>query len=359
MLPRSPFRIREKGKGQPAVSIHLNKTMIMEKIDFVITWVDCNDPIWQSAFHSYLPKNRCTNDVRTIRYRNWENLRYWFRGVEKFAPWVNKVHFISCGQIPEWLNLKAPKLHFVKHSDYIPAEYLPTFSSRPIILNLHRIEGLSEHFVCFDDDCFLIDKVEPERFFRKGLPCDKAALNTISPYGLFETNIIVNNLCIINASFKKHETIRTNFWKWFSPQAENKLLRTLLLLPWPKFTGFYNHHLPQGYLKSTFEEVWEKHEDILLHTTASRFRDISDVSPWLLRYWQLAKGSFVPLNVERDGINPFITDDSLDKIVKIIENQKKKIICLNEDEKTPYEAAKERINAAFHKILPEKSSFEK
>lgn len=330
----------------------------MEKIDFVITWVDSNDPVWQKEFNTYLPQNHCMNDIRTERYRNWDNLRYWFRGVEKFAPWVNMVYFVSCGQAPEWLNLNAPKLHFVKHSDYIPNEYLPTFSSRPIILNLHRIKELSEHFVIFDDDCFLIDKVEPERFFRKGLPCDKAALNALSPNSFFSHNI-VSDLCVINSSFNKYEMVRNNFRKWFSLQAGNKLLRTFLLLPWRKITGFYDHHFPQGYRKSIFEEVWERHEDILLRTTASRFRSIADVNPWLLRYWQLVKGDFVPLNVNKDGAYFEILDDSLDKIVKTIERQKKSIVCLNDGEVSSFEAAKEQINAAFQKILPEKSSFEK
>lgn len=330
----------------------------MEKIDFVITWVDDNDPIWQNAFHSYLPQSQYTDDVRYIRYRCWENLRYWFRGVEKFASWVNKVHFVSCGQAPDWLNLNAPKLHFVEHSDYISSEYLPTFNSDTIILNLHRIEGLSEHFVFFDDDMFLIDKVEQEQFFRNGLPCDMAAFNALSPGSVFTHNV-VNNLCVINSSFKKHEMLRKHFWKWFSPQAGTKLLRTLFLLPWPHFTGFYDHHLPQVFLKSTFEEVWEKREDILLRTTAARFRGIADVTSWLFRYWQLAKGDFVPLNVQKDGAYFKISDNTIDKIVKTIERQKKNIICLNDGEVSSFEAAKERINAAFHKILPEKSSFEK
>lgn len=330
----------------------------MEKIDFVITWVDSNDPIWQNAFRSYLPQSQSTDDTRSIRYRNWDNLRYYFRGVEKFAPWVNRVHFITCGQVPDWLNLNAPKRHFVKHSDYIPNEYLPTFSSRPIILNLHRIKELSKHFVIFDDDCFLIDKVEPKRFFRNGLPCDKAAFNILCPNTLF-SHTIVNDLCVINSSFKKYEVVCENFRKWFSTEAGNKLLRTFLLLPWRRFSGFYDHHLPQIFLKSTFEEVWEKHEDILLRTTASRFRSITDVNSWLFRYWQLVKGDFVPLNVNKDGLYFAISDDSLSKIVKTIEYQKKSIVCLNDGEVSSFEAAKERINAAFQKILPEKSSFEK
>lgn len=331
---------------------------MMEKIDFVVLWVDNNDPIWQNAFRSYLPQSQYMDDTRYIRYRNWDNLRYWFRGVEKFAPWVNKVHLVTCGQIPDWLNLNVPKLHFVKHSDFIPSEYLPTFSSRPITLNLHRIKELSEHFVLFDDDMFVIDKVKPERFFRNGLPCDMAAFNALSPGSVFAHNI-VNDLCIINASFKKHEMLHKHYGKWFSPQAGTKLLRTLFLLPWRHFTGFYEPHLPQIYLKSTFEEVWEKHSDKLLHTTATRFRNIADVQIWLFRYWQLAKGDFVPLNVEKDGEYFSISDKTLDKIVKTIERQKKRIVCLNDGEVSSFETAKERINAAFQKILPEKSSFEK
>lgn len=331
----------------------------MEKIDFVVTWVNSNDPEWQKEFNAYLPQDQSMIDIRVERYRNWENLRYWFRGVEKFAPWVNKVHFVSCGQIPDWLNLNAPKLHFVKHSDYIPAKYLPTFSARPIALNLHRIEGLSEHFVLFDDDMFLIDKVEPERFFKNGLPCDMAAFNALSPDSVFIHNI-VNDLCIIKSSFNKYEMLRKHFRKWFSLQAGTKLFRTLFLLPWPHFTGFYDHHLPQIFLKATFEEVWEKHGDILRRTKASRFRNIADVQPWLFRYWQLAKGDFVPLNVQKDGAYFSISDKNLDKIVRMIEYQKKRVICLNDGGKVSvFETAKERINAALKKILPEKSSFEK
>lgn len=330
----------------------------MKRIDFVIAWLDNSDPEWQDTFYSYLPQDRSSYDLREIRFRNWDNLRYWLRGVEKFAPWVNNIHLITYGQIPDWLNTNAPKLHLVKHSDYIPTEYLPTFSSCPIALNLHRIKELSEHFVFFDDDMFLIDKVEPKNFFRKGLPCDMAAFNVLGFSDIF-SHLVLNDLCVMNSSFKKHEMLRKHFWKWFSPQAGTKLLRTLLLLPWQNFTGFYDPHLPQVFLKSTFEEVWEKHEDILLRTTAARFRGITDVSSWLFRYWQLAKGDFVPLNVQKDGAYLHISDKTLDKIVKTIERQKKKIVCLNDGEVSSFETAKERINAAFQKILPEKSSFEK
>ena len=128
-----------------------------EPIDFVITWVDGNDPKWQEEKDKTLIAQGLGVhiDGRKERYRDWDNLQYWFRGVEKYAPWVRKIHFVTWGHMPEWLNVDHPKLHIVKHEDFIPKEFLPTFNSHTIEWNFHRIEGLSEHFLYFNDDMFL------------------------------------------------------------------------------------------------------------------------------------------------------------------------------------------------------------
>ena len=58
-----------------------------EKIDFVMLWVNEKDPEWQKEKNKYEQKelNEHENvDNSKIRYRDWENLKYWFRGVEKF-----------------------------------------------------------------------------------------------------------------------------------------------------------------------------------------------------------------------------------------------------------------------------------
>ena len=142
----------------------------MEKIDFVLTWVDGSDPDWLAQRREYQP-GRGT-DAGESRYRDWDNLQYWFRGVEKFAPWVNKIYFVTWGHVPKWLNTAHEKIQIVKHEDFMAPAYLPTFNINSIELNLHRIKGLSEHFVFFNDDMFLIDSVKPEDFFKNGLPCD-------------------------------------------------------------------------------------------------------------------------------------------------------------------------------------------
>ena len=146
-------------------------------IDFVITWVDGNDPEWQKEKDRYLTPDA---DNRARRFREWGNLQYLLRGMETFAPWVHKVFLVTCGHYPKWLNLDAPKLRLIRHDEYIPKEWLPTFSSRCIDTNFHRIRELSECFVYFNDDTFLTAPTKPEVFFKKGLPRDAAVMSVDS-----------------------------------------------------------------------------------------------------------------------------------------------------------------------------------
>ena len=95
----------------------------MEKIDFVLTWVDGSDPDWLAQRREYQP-GRGT-DAGESRYRDWDNLQYWFRGMEKFAPWVNKIYFVTWGHVPKWLNKAHEKIQIVKHEDFMAPAYLP------------------------------------------------------------------------------------------------------------------------------------------------------------------------------------------------------------------------------------------
>ena len=85
--------------------------------------------------------------------------------VERHAPWVNNIYLITNGQRPKWLNVNHPKLKWVRHEEFIPEEYLPTFNSSAIEMNIHRIDGLSENFVLFNDDMYLIQDVKYSDFF--------------------------------------------------------------------------------------------------------------------------------------------------------------------------------------------------
>lgn len=327
-----------------------------EGIDFVITWVNADDERWQHDFKSYMNDNESA-DARILRYRDNQLLKYWFRGVEQFAPWVRKIHFVTYGHLPEWLNKSHEKLNIVKHEDYIDRKYLPTFNSHVIENNLHLIDGLSEHFVYFNDDFFIINKIEESYFFEKGRPKDCAILNAVTPGGL--SHIILNNLEVINKNFKKNQVLKSNFFKWINIRYGANLLRTLCLLMWPSFVGIKDTHLPAPYVKKTFKEVWEAEEGLLKRTNASRFRSLGDVNQYLFRYWQLVNGSFIVKNTLLDSVYMDISTHSLEQFEKAINNKQLKLIVINDGDVNNFELITKGLDSVFSKKLPHKSKFEK
>ena len=48
-------------------------------LDFVITWVDGSDPAWLDEKSHFASGSEADN--RKERYRDWDHLKYWFRGI--------------------------------------------------------------------------------------------------------------------------------------------------------------------------------------------------------------------------------------------------------------------------------------
>lgn len=326
-------------------------------IDFVITWVDGSDPEWQKVKAEYNPDKSV--DASHLRYRDWDILKYWFRAVEKFAPWVRKIHFITFGHLPEWLNTNNPKLNIVRHEDYLPKDALPCFNSNAIELSMHLIDDLSEQFVYFNDDMFLLKSISPEDFFVNGLPVDDAVLSPVMPiWGEEIGKTSFNNVNIINKYFNKNEVIKKYRSKFLNLRYGKQLLRTICLLPWRHFSGFYNDHLPIAYLKSTFKQVWDVEHDLLAEVTQHRFRCYhADVSHWLMRYWQFCTGSFIPASPKRGADLEIDSPNTLE----IIKNQSCKMFCINDkiDSEDDFKRIKLNLQDAFEHILPYPCSFEK
>ncbi len=328
------------------------------EIDFVITWVDMNDPAWQAEFSRYSgDKGNTKNGVSEARFRDYGFLKYWFRGVEKFAPWVRKIHFVTSGQKPEWLDAENPKLHLVRHEDYIPKQFLPTYNSVVIERYVHKIPGLADHFVYFNDDFYLINPVGIDRFFRNGLPCDIAVFQYNPSWSQWYRRI-KNNIGIINRHFDKREVMARFHDKWFDKSYGSKAFWNYLLKPYGRFITLRTPHNAQPYLKSTFEEVWAVAEKELTETSANRFRALTDYTPELFRTWQICKGNFEPYNTYRDTkMFPLMVRPK--QAVRAIYEQSYNLICLNDNAHIRnYEQVMENLKAAFEHILPEKSSFE-
>lgn len=335
-----------------------------EPIDFVIPWVDGGDREWlkeKAEFDSSSSKNETNCDAR---YRDWGLLRYWFRSIEEYAPWVRRVHFVTWGHVPEWLNLDNPKLNVVKHSDYIPENFLPTYSSHVIELNFHRIEGLAERFVYFNDDMFLLRSVRPSDFFDEGCPRDIAALNVhCCELDMPIQMISCKDTAVVNSHFDVKASIRENRVKWFCLEYGATLLRTLLLMPWPRFPGFYMPHCPQSLLKNTFEEVWNAEPEVLSETCSHKFRCENDVNQWVMRCWQIAKGNFVPRPASF-SVSYMFADEDKRGVAAAIERElakpKAKAVCINDADMDEglFAECRDRVLRAFEARFPKKCSFE-
>ncbi|MBQ8159049.1 MAG: capsule biosynthesis protein CapK [Prevotella sp.] len=337
----------------------------MEKIDFVVAWLDSSDPLWQQQYEHY--KSGAKGDKSEARFRDGHIFNYWFRAVEKYAPWVNKVYLVTNGKFPDWINKDCSKLVLVSHADYMPAECLPTFNSCAIELHLHRIKGLSEQFVYFNDDMMLNGPVAPEYYFSNGLPCDfnKETCFNVPIYTQTERfNIYMSmlaNLGIVNAHFDRWKTVTQSPRRWFGLHLGLKgLIMSLVLMKQRLFVGFSNFHTEQAYLKSTFEEVWAA-EPAFLQESCTRFREEVIANPYLFRYWQFAKNMFYPMK-RRFGTFHFTDKSVVDEIEKALFNPAISSVCLND---TPFctDEDFEYINLHLSQMLemkfPEKSQFER
>lgn len=334
----------------------------MNKIDFVILWVDENDPKWKAERKKWSDELNVSSkeniDSSDTRFRDWGLLRYWFRGVEKFAPWVNKIHFVTYGHLPDWLDTSHPKLHVVKHSDFMPKEILPVFNVNPIELLLHKIEGLAEDFVYFNDDTLLLRPVSKTDFFKDGVPVNTMSLHPVLlTYPVGMSGIVSNDVRLINKHFDYKESVRKNLPKYFSLKQGKYLVKTLPMLIYKEFPGFANFHMPNSFTKTTLKAVWEVEGNELKTTLNHKFRDYeNDYSQWLFNYWQFANGDFVQRNV-RFGINTNVANS---KITKLILKRKAKCINIGDsDAVKDFEKVKSEITKALEKVLSKKSSYEK
>ncbi|MDL5352760.1 stealth conserved region 3 domain-containing protein [Microbacterium sp. zg-YB36] len=328
-------------------------------VDVVVTWVDDRDAAWRALRDEHLARSAADpSDVASSdRFRDWDLLRFWFRGIAAHCPWVGTVHLVTQSPPPDWLDTTHPRVRIVRHEDFIPREYLPTFNSRTIELNLHRIEGLADRFVSFNDDMFVLRPIDQTHFFRGDLPVGFAVMNALS-LGDNVSHAMLNDVHLLNARFAKRKVIRTSPRRWFTPRYGRGVLQNLALAPWPKFTGFLSHHLPLPMRRATMARVWDEAGTQLERTCRSTFRSFTDVNVFLFAWWALCENAFAPANPRRYGTFIQLDDASIAHACAVIAGARTPIVCLN-DGPLDFEPARARLAAAFAALLPAPCEFER
>jgi hypothetical protein len=116
--------------------------------------------------------------------------------------------------LPRIFNSKRVKV--IKHSDIIPKEYLPTFNSNVIDSYLHKIPGLSEQFLVFNDDTYIGQPTPWTHFFTKtGKPINRHAQGgSRHPVDITTTNMFVR---MMQNAIKKYDMNNTRYQHQVQP----------------------------------------------------------------------------------------------------------------------------------------------
>ncbi|MFD1672038.1 capsular biosynthesis protein [Agrilactobacillus yilanensis] len=323
------------------------------KIDFVLPWIDGHDPKILAQQKALEP----TGYSQVARFRDYGTLAYWFRAVERYTPWVNHIFLLTNGQVPPFLNQASPKVTVIDHRAFIPEEYLPTFNSNTIELNLHRIPALAEHFVLFNDDLFINAPLTPNFFFNTaGLPRYAAIFRPIMPQSTFD-HLLLNNLIVLNQHFNKFQVLKANLGQFLSPLYGLRLISNLgTWLHRGGFEGFVLTHTALPHLKSTFEAVWQAVPQEMTQTCQDTFRQPkNECNQYLVKEWNICTGRFAPGRYDQAAMVSL--NDILNHTADF-QNTKHKLLCINDDEVVDFSAKTACLAAALAQKFPEKSQFE-
>ena len=292
-------------------------------MDIVITYVNGLDPEWQKSYE------KTTNTpILEKRFRDWGTLKYLMRGIEANMPFIRKVHLVVAqeSQIPEWVNRE--KVNVVLHSDIIPEKHLPTFNCNPIEMHLHRIEGLDEEYLYFNDDIFPLKPCKPTDFFDNG-----QALLGMSRH-LFAFDM-----------FKK---ICRN---------SDRTARKALGLK-PSLCFLRPQHVCTPMLKSVCEEVYEKvEEEIAASLTTTR--ESNNLNQYLFLDYMYLKGVLRNRRLSKKHFSLGIVSAS--KLRKFLEQPTHKLTCINDVQmgEEKFQSIQKVLAETFERILPQKSKYEK
>lgn len=240
------------------------------KIDIVYTWVDGSDAVWRFKRAKAARENEDAPLIRTAnvegRFRDNNELWYSLKALEAYFPDHGHIFLVTDNQRPEWIE-QFPCVTVIDHADILHPGGLPTFSSMNIEACLHRIDGLSEYYLYFNDDVFLCRDVTVENFFTE--------------------NGVIFNASIVevprNAEGSERFTaleVAVQSIKWLKFQGYSEVVRNL------------PGHTPMPVIKRTMIEMEKIYSDLFRVSRLEQFRcrgSFSLLSDLYYR-WMIATG---------------------------------------------------------------------
>lgn len=310
----------------------------MMDIDLVYLWVNGNDPEWIKKHDACVGKMTVSDVNCKGRYVDNDELKYSLRSIEKYAPWIHRIFIVTDNQIPEWLDCAHPKIRIVDHSEILPEEARPCFNANILEHHLHRIPGLSEHFLFANDDMYLNKPVTPGTFFAgDSMPIIRMNRRPFRKWGiLYRTKVRKKTL----GNYKQ-------------------IIHNAAMLVERKYGRYYSgkgHHNIDAYLKSSYQHTRQLFDKEINSTLTNHVRAANDIQRNLYSYVALE---------EKQGHLQYVSQHTSFRLH--IDNRKQyeklrrynpTFFCLNDSE---YANDEDRIRAkAFiANLFPDKSRFEK
>ncbi|MDO5571894.1 MAG: Stealth CR1 domain-containing protein [Bacteroidales bacterium] len=248
-------------------------------IDAVITWVDSNDENHRKKLNKYINlyfgTNIPTDDIAgETRYNSIGEIKYCVASILRFAPFIRKIFIVTDNQDPQiesYINQYFPdrttQIEIVDHKIIFKGyeEYLPVFNSLSIETMLWRIPDLSNNFVYFNDDVFLMAPVKISDWFVD----DK-----VVAYGYWHYYFTAWLL-------DKYKILTQKGKKMFSYKDS---MRNAAVLLNAKYKFWRIVHVPFALKKDAMETYFNEHQDQLLRNISSRFRSHNQFNPQSLFY---------------------------------------------------------------------------
>ncbi|MEV4707692.1 stealth family protein [Actinoplanes sp. NPDC049316] len=322
---RTPYRTRE-------IFTLPSPDRIGFPIDVVYTWVDGGDPQWQARKAAALGENGWLDEASRLacndaRYTSRDELRYSLRALHCFAPWVNHVYLVTDDQVPDWLDAAYPGITVVSHREIFgDTGRLPTFNSQAIESRLHRIPGLSEHFLYLNDDVFLGRPVAPDLFF--------------TPGGL--TRFFPSNAQVDSAPRRPDD-----------PPADSagKNNRELIREAFGRVLTRKMMHTPHPSRRSVIAEIEQRFGEYVDATASHQFRHPDDIAllSSLQQYYAYLTGRAAPGTIAysyADLANPATPF----KLAGLLRHRDLDAFCLNDTDSDPAVAAEQA--ALLNEFLP-------
>lgn len=318
---------------------HPHETTHNFPIDLVFTWVNSEDPEWQDLYKQHSP-NVGSDGSSISRFKSRDELKYALRSWDKYAPFVRKVFIVSNCAPPTWLDMDNERLVWVPHEEILSEAELPTFSSHTIESSLHKVPGISDHFIYSNDDFFLTRQAYPDNFY---FPNGIAKIR-LEPYGMVNGEVNKGHPDYLNGARNANEVIGKEFG--VSP--------TQLVT-----------HSPIAFRKDVMNEIEAKYDDYLARTRRNKFRNIVDVAPgYLYVHYAIAGGNAV---VDHTPVQLVQQNHWFKKILSELVEKKREgsgklplSVCLNDGADSHLNANwNTAVTTFLDDFFPDKSEFEK